>query len=118
MEYREQSDTIRVNNPGIYFYKAIDQKSCPIISNSIYVEYNPIEHPKLNVSDHIILCHDDQLELSVPGYTDILWQDMIKTPVISITQAGAYFALVKGQCASYLTDTLTVQKLMKYEPHL
>lgn len=107
----EQSDTIRVNKPGIYFYKALDQKSCPIISKSIYLEYNPIEHPKLNVSDHVILCHDDHLELSVPGYTNILWQDMIQTPVRSISNAGTYFALVKGQCASYITDTLTVQKV-------
>lgn len=107
----EQSDTIRVNKPGIYFYKAIDQKSCPIISKSIYLEYNPIEHPKLNVSDHVILCHDDQLELSVPGYTDILWQDMIQTPVRSIIKTGSYFAIVKGECASYITDTLIVQKV-------
>ena len=115
----EQSDTIRVNKPGLFFYKAIDQKSCPIISNNIYVEYNPTEHPKLNVSNHVILCNDDQLELSVPGYTDILWQDMIQTPVRSISNAGTYFAIVKGQCSSYLTDTLTVQKVNEVPaPHI
>jgi hypothetical protein len=106
----DTTNSIFIDKQGVYFYHAVSMDQCPITSNTLYAEYNPIENPKLNLSKQQLICADEELEVYVRGYTDLIWNDHSNSPIRILSDSGSYFALVKGACDSFNTDTLDLQK--------
>lgn len=107
----DSTSDLHIDKTGIYFYNALDKNNCPVISKSLYVEYNPIENPQLNINGPQLICSGEELELEVPGYTDVAWDDNSTIAIRKINESGMYYARVKGACDVFLTDTLTVEKI-------
>lgn len=107
----DTSDNLLISKNGVYFYHALDQNNCPIISKTLYVEYNPIERPELNYQGSQIICDGEELELFIPNYNDLIWEDNSINARRKIDKTGMYFAKAKGVCDFFLTDTLLVNKV-------
>ncbi|MBK9631606.1 MAG: CRTAC1 family protein [Saprospiraceae bacterium] len=100
------TDSIQVDTTGVYFYRILTSDGCYTISQSISVLQNPTESPKLSHRYQKLICDGTEIELAVPGYKNVLWEDGSRGELRDISDAGIYYASVKGLCNDWNTDSL------------
>ncbi|MBK9729097.1 MAG: CRTAC1 family protein [Saprospiraceae bacterium] len=99
---------LAVKKEGIYYYKAYDQNTCPVISNPYSFVLNPKQKPKLNIQYSKILCEGEYLELTANPADKLQWSSGEFTSKIQISKPGNYFAIRQGYCELESSDTLNV----------
>lgn len=106
------TDSIRTfKSDQFLFYKANNDDGCPVVSESVLIEVNPIEHPKLNISGEKALCGNQQIELNIDEFKKLIWSTLDTSPNLILINSGLYFAKVSGLCQSFYTDTLDFKQL-------
>ena len=103
----ELTDTIKVNNSGLYYLTTTDL--CNIYIDSIFIEFN-INDIDLSSQDTQI-CNGDTLELFVNGLFDsIIWQNNSTVNPLIISSSGLYYCSIINQCGIFF-DTVSIDSL-------
>ncbi|HRI01115.1 MAG TPA: FG-GAP-like repeat-containing protein [Saprospiraceae bacterium] len=97
-----------VSEEAVYFYKALNEKNCPVVSNSILLEQNPKEIAELNYSHSQNLCSGEVLVLKSLYHPILQWNDGSRSDSLVVSQSGVYFATVKGLCNSLITNKVNI----------
>ncbi len=98
----ETMEILKVSSTGVYYVEVSD-KGC-MVRDSIIV----INFVGLNMPDTVIFC-DEPIVLSTnyPRADSYLWNTGARTPNITVTKPGTYWAqIIRGECSSM--DAITV----------
>ncbi|MBL0259650.1 MAG: CRTAC1 family protein [Saprospiraceae bacterium] len=110
------SDSLIVNEDGIYYYDAENLDLCSVVSQPTSVLYHPLQKPTLNHSFDEFVCAGESVELNVPHYHVLRWQDGHSDSIFVAQRDGLYFAEVQGKCGSVFTDTFTLKVTPTLDP--
>lgn len=108
--------SLRVREEGVYYYNALDENQCPMISNVISILLNPVSKPRLNTPYSRILCGDESLEIRIDGFNNVLWSTGEISAALTISNSGNYFGMVNGYCMPETSDTLHVLAFSNPDP--
>ncbi|MFK8039570.1 MAG: LamG-like jellyroll fold domain-containing protein [Crocinitomicaceae bacterium] len=82
--------------------------SCEVYTDTIEVAYTPM--PQFNLGNDVLLCQGETLLLTsptIPGITDVVWQDSSLNSTFLVNQPGTYsLSAYIGGCAG--SDTIEV----------
>jgi hypothetical protein len=100
------AEKLNTDSAGLYFYTYLDTSGCLTVSKGFTLLIDPIEKPRLSLNYQKILCHGEEVNLSVPNYNEIKWWDGRTDSIKTIRESGLYYAVVEGVCRTFNTDTL------------
>ncbi len=104
-----KEDTIKVNQTGSYFYKAVNRFNCPIVSENTTLIIDPVENPRLNISGEKILCPGEKITLEVTGYKNLIWSNNSTDTVLIVDNPGIFYAKYLGLCKDFTTDSIRLR---------
>lgn len=102
------TQSIYVQNNGEYFCVVLDQDSCELSSESIFV--NEYTTPHLNIIGNPSLCEGDSIQLNVNYYGDpnFLWQPTGDTTASIYVDEGGWYICSIELCNITTTDSIEV----------
>lgn len=104
------TQTITINNPGIYIIKATDNNGC--VSKDTLQVLSLLPKPVISLQDQAILCKDQNDTLHIAnGFVSYIWQDGTTNNFYYVTQPGTYWVQVTNSFACKTSDTVTIIKL-------
>lgn len=112
----DTTETIRVNSPGINYYKlTVWNKGC-ISTDSIRVHFKPLPEVNLNMPRDTAVCSSKPVKLNVGPGDSYLWSTQETTREILAAQTGTYWVktFLDG-CADSDTVNLTIHTLPPVE---
>ncbi|MBK9272042.1 MAG: VCBS repeat-containing protein [Saprospiraceae bacterium] len=98
--------TIEADSSGLYFFRIAASDGCQKISKTVSILLNPEEHPRLSHRYQQLICAGEEIQLSVPGYSNLIWENGSYDANRILSQDGIYHAMVKGLCSDWSTDSL------------
>ncbi len=99
------SDSINITNGGQYWYQAV-YNGCGVISDTIIISYNPLQH--LELQNDTALCSGSSLSLAAnDAFNAYQWNTGATTPEITVDTSGVYRLTVATACGPQ-TDSVQV----------
>jgi gliding motility-associated-like protein len=98
----ETTEVLRVSSTGVYYIEVSDN-GCTVRDSIIVINFTG-----LDMKDTVIMCDGEvTLYTNYPSADSYLWSTGAKTPDITVTRPGTYWAqITRGQCSS--KDATTV----------
>lgn len=101
------TNTITVNEPGLYTAIAYDANGCAANSNAITVSVNSdVQAPTISVAGALDFCEGQSVQLTASEGVSYLWSNGEETQTINATLPGEYTVSVEGGCG-FATSTET-----------
>ncbi len=94
---------------GNYSVVAVDSNGCVAASEAFAVAFNPEAVPVVTASGELSFCDGGSVELSASDAAAYQWSNGQTTQSITVTDPGAYFVTVPGECDEVSSDTVLVE---------
>ncbi len=100
-----------ITTPGMYNVEVTNINGCSNISASVDVKLNPDETPMVSVTGDLVFCSGGLTTLHSSPASSYLWSSGQTTQSISVSNSGTYKVTVQGLCASFTSDSISVNVL-------
>ncbi len=112
----DTSNEYTIKESGIYFAKINKGNGCFDLTPSIRATVDPDETPTILLLGDSVLCAGEEIVLNLPSATQYLWNIGAEEQSITVDQSGSYYATIKGLCADFNSDTVSIRFLNPETP--
>ncbi|MDO8368909.1 MAG: FG-GAP-like repeat-containing protein [Saprospiraceae bacterium] len=107
----DTTSTILATITGIYNVTITNSEGCTAVSNSIPVQFDPIQIPIIQALGDTTFCTGGEVVLSASEASSYLWSTGDTTQSIAVSQSGQYSVATQGLCAMFNSVPTSIQVL-------